>query len=93
MIAMHRVRETRGSLVCLLCSRTAGTAQGTNRAISQIRPNRPEYAEAVRQLRCPDCGGRLWICDAETVRDDPRPDLTEDEIRPRPGRPRKGALP
>jgi hypothetical protein len=45
-------------LSCLLCSRTAATVCNVEgRAV--VRLARPDYADSVLALRCPECSGRL----------------------------------
>jgi hypothetical protein len=83
--------EVRGDLACLLCARTVASAQGPrSRKFSPtlVRVHRPEHAEAVQQMRCPYCSGRLWLQDTEEVYVDRRP-LSAEELRPRRGRPPK----
>lgn len=50
---------------CLLCGRQPGESRmvGTK----TVRVIRPEEAEAVRNLRCPSCSGRLYSSDVTTV--------------------------
>lgn len=83
--------EVRGDLACLLCSRTVGSAQGRKDqkfTPRLIRTALPEHADAIRQMRCPYCSGRLWLQDCEDIFVDRRP-LSAEELRPRRGRPPK----
>ncbi len=83
--------EVRGDLVCLLCARTVGTAQGSRSerfTPRSVRLREPEHAEAIRRMRCPHCSGRLWLQDPEDIYVDRRP-LSAEELRPRRGRPPK----
>jgi hypothetical protein len=62
--------EVRFDLECILCTRTAATAQGPAGqpfVPTSIRVQRPEHAEAVQQMRCPYCSGRLWLQNREEV--------------------------
>jgi len=86
-----RDRDVRGDLVCMLCGRTGGTVRG--RRTPHLTPSSlhvpdPRQVEAVRRLRCPSCAGRLWLQDSEEVLAVRRP-LAGEDLRPRPGRPRK----
>ena len=81
--------DVRGDLVCTQCARVAGSAQGPNvRHIKRVvlRVTDPRHADAVRQLRCPDCSGRLWLQNSEEVPRDPL-QFDREALRPRRGRP------
>ena len=83
--------EVRGELVCLMCARTIGSAQGRRDVRftpTSVRLRQPEHADAVRRMRCPHCSGRLWLQDPEDVYVDRRP-LSAEDLRPRRGRPPK----
>ena len=83
--------EIRASLVCTLCARLAGTANGPNAqpfVVTSIQLLDSSHTEAVRLLRCPYCSGRLWLQDHQEVHVT-RHVLTGDDLRPRRGRPRK----
>jgi DNA-directed RNA polymerase subunit RPC12/RpoP len=83
--------EVRANLVCTLCARTAGTAQGSHArplALTSIRVVEADHAEAVRRLRCPYCSGRLWLQDREEIHVGPHT-LSGEELHPRRGRPRR----
>jgi DNA-directed RNA polymerase subunit RPC12/RpoP len=83
--------EVRASLVCTLCARTVGSAQGPNVqpvTLTSIRALDASHAEAVRRLRCPHCSGRLWLQDREEIYVG-RYVLTNEDLRPRRGRPPK----
>ena len=83
--------EVRGELACLLCARSVGSAQGPRDrkfTPASIRVRAPEHAEAVSQMRCPYCSGRLWLQDTEDIYVDRRP-LSAEDLRPRRGRPPK----
>jgi hypothetical protein len=80
-------RGVRGDLVCMLCARTLGSAQGPNaRQVTptSIRALDSRHADVVCRLRCPYCAGRLWLQDAEQVYAD-RP-VTSEELHPHRGR-------
>jgi DNA-directed RNA polymerase subunit RPC12/RpoP len=84
-------RDVHADLVCVLCSRTAGSVQGPSLpslTSMSFRVPDPRHVDAVRRLRCPYCSGRLWLQNREEVHVDRRP-LTTEELRPRHGRPRK----
>jgi len=83
--------EVRGDLACLLCSRAVASAQGPRDrkfVPTQVKVRNPEHTQAVREMRCPYCTGRLWLQDTEEIYVDRRP-LTAEELRPRRGRPPK----
>ena len=83
--------EVRGDLACLLCSRTVASAQAPRDrkfVPTSVKEQNPAHAEAVKQMRCPFCTGRLWLQDTEDIYVDRRP-LTAEELRPRRGRPPK----
>jgi DNA-directed RNA polymerase subunit RPC12/RpoP len=83
--------EIRASLVCTLCARLAGTANGPHGqpfVATSIHLVDSSHTEAVRHLRCPYCSGRLWLQDHQEVHV-ARHVLTGDDLRPRRGRPRK----
>jgi hypothetical protein len=86
-----RDHEIRADLVCVLCARAVGHVQGPNvhplTALS-LRVQDPRHVDAVRSMRCPYCAGRLWVQNVEAVRDVELP-LTDEELRPRRGRPPK----
>jgi DNA-directed RNA polymerase subunit RPC12/RpoP len=84
-------RDIRADLVCVLCSRTAGSVQGPSlRSLMPISLHLQDrgHADAVRRLRCPYCSGRLWLQNREEIHVDRRP-LPTEQLRPRRGRPRK----
>jgi hypothetical protein len=84
-------RAIRADLVCVLCARTVGRAQGPKlRPLTamSLRVQDPRHVDAVRRLRCPYCSGRLWLQNAEDVHVDHRP-LTAADLRPGRGRPRR----
>lgn len=83
MIAAREIPT--GELSCLDCSRVAATARQWPDGV-RVTPVFPEYTEAVRQKRCPACGGRLWIVDTrvEVVR---QWHLTPADMAPKRGRP------
>jgi DNA-directed RNA polymerase subunit RPC12/RpoP len=86
---LERDLEIRAELVCVLCSRAVGHVQGPNvhpLTGMSLRVPDPRHIEAVRSMRCPYCAGRLWIQNVEAVRDVELP-LTDEELRPRRGRP------
>jgi hypothetical protein len=73
--ATHSIEsEIRGDLICTQCARVAGTVQGANvkgAKVVALRVQDPHHASAVRQLRCPDCAGRLWLQNREEAPLDP----------------------
>jgi hypothetical protein len=84
-------REVRGDLVCMLCGRTGGTVRGRRTphlTLTSLHVPDPRHVEAVRRFRCPSCSGRLWLQDSEEVLA-VRRTLAGEDLRPRPGRPRK----
>lgn len=56
-----------GDMRCILCGRTAATAQVRN-GRTRVTLAQPHYAEDVRRLRCPSCGGNLQITDTKYER-------------------------
>jgi len=83
--------EVRADLVCTQCSRIAGSVHGpAGRPLTpaSIRAHDAGDAEAVQRLRCPCCSGRLWMQDGETIYLGPQT-LSDEELHPRRGRPRK----
>ena len=85
-------RDIRADLVCVLCGRTAGRIQGPHLRSPtslSLRVQDPRHANAIRQLRCPYCSGRLWLENSESIHVDRRP-VTIKELRPRHGRPPNG---
>ncbi len=84
-------REARGDLVCFLCARTVGSAQGPDirhlASISLKVPD-PRHVESVRRLRCPYCSGRLLLQAGDDVYVERR-SLSDESLRPRRGRPPK----
>ncbi|MCC6174288.1 MAG: hypothetical protein IT305_03195 [Chloroflexi bacterium] len=89
-VASPTVWHTRGELACLLCGRVAAETKGQKNCRQQqvVRLLLPEYEPTVRRLRCPTCGGRLWLRELHDVVANRRP-LTPEELHPRAGRPRK----
>ena len=83
-------RDVQGDLVCTQCARVAGSVQGPNNRLTKtvtLRVQDPRHADAVRQLHCPDCSGRLWLQNSAEVPVDPLHD--REALRPRSGRGRK----
>jgi hypothetical protein len=83
--------EVRGDLVCLMCARSVGSAQGPRErrfTPTSVRLQSPDHEPSIRQMRCPFCEGRLWLQDTEDIYVDRRP-LSADDLRPRRGRPPK----
>jgi hypothetical protein len=81
-------RDVQGDLVCTQCARVAGSAQGPNTRQEKtvtLRVQDPRHAEAVRQLRCPYCSGRLWLQNSAEVPIDPLA-FDREALRPRAGR-------
>jgi hypothetical protein len=82
-------RDLRGDLVCTQCARVAGSVQGPNIRLMKrvtLRVEDPSQAEAVRQLRCPNCSGRLWLQNSEEIPPDPL-QFDHAALRPNRGRP------
>lgn len=85
--------DVRGDLVCTQCARVAGTVQGANNRqtkVVSLTVQDPLHAEAVRQLRCPDCSGRLWLQDREDVPINPL-GFNREALLPNRGRPTKAS--
>ena len=76
-----------GEIRCLLCARTAASARVLNGNV-HVTLTRPEYADYVRRLRCPACGGNLQIVDTRYERI-LHFYLTPADLQPRRGRPAK----
>jgi hypothetical protein len=84
-------RDVQGDLVCTQCARVAGSVQGPNNRLSKtvtLRVQDPRHADAVHDLRCPYCSGRLWLQNSEEVPLDPLQGDRE-ALRPNRGRPPK----
>jgi hypothetical protein len=84
-------RDVQGDLVCTQCARVAGSVRGPNdggKKTVTLCVQDPRHADAVRQLRCPACSGRLWLQNSAEVPIDP---LASDReaLRPHRGRPVK----
>jgi hypothetical protein len=83
--------EIHANLVCTLCARTIGRSRGpAGRPLTStsIQLHDASHAGVARRLRCPYCSGRLWLQDCEVVPVD-RHVLTDEDLHPRRGRPRK----
>jgi len=80
---------TRANLVCTLCARAVARVErnATQPLLTSIRLQDASHAEAVRRRRCPHCSGRLWLQDHEEIYAE-RLALSEEDLRPRRGRPR-----
>src|SRR5215211_2224168 len=80
------------ALTCLLCGRCPASVHRVDARTPVIKVHRPEYADDVRRLRCPDCSGRLMLTAEEDHLERRVPLTAEDLAGPRRGRPRKGRL-
>ena len=90
-LELGRDLEIRADLVCVLCTRAVGHVQGPNvhpLTAMSLRVQDLRHVDVVRRLRCPHCAGSLWLQNIAAVHD-VELSLTDEELRPRRGRPPK----